>query len=157
MIERKVGNLLDVTEGFIVHGCNSKGVMGKGVALSIKNKWPQVFNEYRKVYENQGKLLYLGTCVPVRISDKLVVVNAITQKCYAGCPGSGNTKRFVSYGAILDCFNSINNFDIVYPDVPKQLHFPEIGAGLGGGDWSMIADIIDQSVHNFSKTVWVLP
>lgn len=32
----KTGNILDVREGIIVHGCNLKGVMGSGLALQIK-------------------------------------------------------------------------------------------------------------------------
>lgn len=40
MIEYRKGNLLDITSGVIVHGCNMRGVMGSGVALAIRNKYP---------------------------------------------------------------------------------------------------------------------
>jgi len=36
MIKVNKGNLLDVTSGIIVHGCNAKSVMGSGVALAVK-------------------------------------------------------------------------------------------------------------------------
>ena len=33
----------------IPHCCNNLGVMGAGVALALKNKWPEVFEIYKRL------------------------------------------------------------------------------------------------------------
>ena len=39
------GDLLDARVDMIFHVTNCMGVMGGGIAKSIKNKWPKVFTE----------------------------------------------------------------------------------------------------------------
>ena len=39
---------------------------------------------------------------------------------------------------------------------PREIHIPLIGAGLGGGNWEIIREIIEQTVE-FPTTLWVLP
>lgn len=40
-------NLLDVKSGILCHQVNCVGVMGAGIALQIKGKWPEVFKQYK--------------------------------------------------------------------------------------------------------------
>lgn len=148
-IDYRNGNLLEVSGGHIVHGCNALGVMGSGVALQIKNKWPSVYQDYRQAFQEQG--LRLGDVQPVVVSPELVVWNAITQKTYGSDP-----HRYVDYEAIARCFEKINTLVSDYPDVEHKIHIPKIGAGLAGGDWPAIAAIID-SVVNVPVIVWVYP
>ena len=157
-ITTRTGNLLDVTKGHIVHGCNAQGVMGSGVAFAIKQKYPSVYQDYRKHFEEYG--LKLGQSLPVLIDSELVVWNAITQNLF------GKTgERFVSYDAIEECFRNIDQqitaWDLVreaddnlWPE--KHIHIPLVGAGLGGGNWEIIREIIEQTV-TYPVTLWVLP
>jgi O-acetyl-ADP-ribose deacetylase (regulator of RNase III) len=152
-IQTKVGNLLDVTSGHIVHGCNAQGVMGSGVALAVKEKYPEVFKDYRDRYENPTRFgLTLGEAYAVTIQGtKLTVWNAITQE------GFGRGVRQVSYDAIQTCFAKIDNLAKQYADYfPAEIHIPAIGAGLGGGNWEIIREIIEQTV-TIPTTLWVLP
>ena len=157
-IETKIGNLLDVTSGHIVHGCNAQGVMGSGVALAVKKTYPSVYQEYRTQFEEYG--LRLGDAQPVLIGPELVVWNAVTQNLYGK---SG--ERFVSYDAVEECFRFIDNQitawdlfksgpDDIWPE--KHIHIPLIGAGLGGGNWEIIREIIEQTVTH-PTTLWILP
>ncbi len=143
----KIGNLLDVTDGHIVHGCNSQGVMGSGVALAVKNKYPLAFQDYRDIYEDEG--LNLGEAYPFMPNDRIVVWNAITQEFF-GQPG-----RNCSYDAISSCFEDINKAIVDFDHVAKEIHIPMIGAGLGGGNWEIIREIIEQST-TVPVTLWVL-
>ena len=45
------GDLLNETTGLIAHGVNCQGVMGKGIALAIKKKYPQVFIDYKQYFD----------------------------------------------------------------------------------------------------------
>jgi O-acetyl-ADP-ribose deacetylase (regulator of RNase III) len=48
------GNLLDVNDGIIVHGCNCQGVWGSGVAKQMKEKYPEAFTKYQSDLKNLG-------------------------------------------------------------------------------------------------------
>ncbi|ESQ88967.1 hypothetical protein ABAC460_14395 [Asticcacaulis sp. AC460] len=43
----KTGDLLEAPERVICHGCNAQGVMGSGIAVPIRNRYPMVFKAYR--------------------------------------------------------------------------------------------------------------
>jgi len=133
MIEYKQGNLLDVTQGVIIHGCNSKGVFGSGVALAVRNKYPQAYRSYQYQYNKQRlKLGYIDWC---RIAHRLWIANAVTQQNYGR-----EKKQYVDYNAITTVFTeaievaNTNGFN---------LNFPKIGAGLGGGDWNTVEQLIN--------------
>jgi O-acetyl-ADP-ribose deacetylase (regulator of RNase III) len=151
-IETKIGNLMNVTAGHIVHGCNAQGVMGSGVALAVKRKYPGAFESYRAEYERYG--LKLGHAYPHIVNPKLIIWNAITQE------GFGQPTRNMSYDAIQTCFEQINLFisstHLNSPtNPPSEIHIPAIGAGLGGGNWEIIREIIEQTV-DFPTTLWIL-
>lgn len=156
----KIGNIFEhVTSGIIVHGCNSHGVMGSGIAAEVKRRFPEAFNLYRQHCEQYGlgNETLLGTCpawtnatASIDVSKDLVVINAITQLNYGRLP---NTK-YVSYKAVKECFD---NIAVVCKTLGADgIHFPLIGAGLGGGDWAVISSIISDSMRGFNQTLWIL-
>lgn len=150
MITTRIGNLLDAT-GIIVHGCNSHGIMGSGVANQIKYKWPEVYEHYNHRYLSQG--LPMGSINYVRVDPKVLVVNAITQKDY------GKTdKLYVSYDAIEAAFIRINDLMMKEAQykIPKVVSFPLIGCGLANGDWDIVSKIIDTALDDsISKVLWM--
>ena len=156
-IEVIKGDVLSIKEGIIVHGCNCQGVMGGGVALSIRNQFPTVYNLYRKQYELQG-FLELGTIQTVNVAPNKYIINAMTQKYFG--PGSVTGSTYVSYYAIRECFKQVNEFAAGFIDLgnPLAVCFPKIGAGLGGGDWDIIESIIEEelSYPGIEKTLFIL-
>lgn len=154
-IEYIKGDLFSTKIKTIVHGCNAQGVMGSGVAKIIKERYPKAFDRYRKQYE-QFNHLNMGHVIPVPCGDRVndpdnykIVVNAITQDFY-GRDGS----RYVSYDAVAECMKTINRFFEVYGI--DEVAMPQIGAGLGGGDWNVIAAIIESELKNVKPYVYVL-
>ena len=148
MIEYKNGNLLDVKEGVIIHGCNSKGVMGSGVALGIKRKYPECYNDYKHYCSNEP--VALGLISWYKHNDFLWIANAITQETY----GRDSNKRYVNYAAICSAFRQAINFCI---SQGVSLNFPMIGAGLGGGDWVVISMLIQDCdpKNKVKKICWI--
>lgn len=145
MIEYRKGNLLDVTEGIIVHGCNAQGVMGSGVAKAIKDKYPGVYRRY--VADLREGLVGLGGVSWHTVSDYLIVASAVTQERY----GWDTSSTYVNYVALAKCFSDVFMFAKHYNDT---VYFPKIGAGLGGGDWNIIEQLInDADPHNKVKKV----
>ena len=146
MITHKQGNLLDVTEGVIIHGCNAQGVMGSGVALAIKNKYPKAYDSY-KAYEKSPGLI-LGSLSMCKVTPKLYIVNLVTQESYGRDPSI----RYVSYGAIHLGFEKLQE---VFSD-ERVFHFPTIGAGLGNGNWVTISTLIELACPGREMNCWQL-
>ena len=48
-IEYKNGDMFEEPTEAIVNTVNCVGVMGKGVALEFKRRWPENFSEYKKL------------------------------------------------------------------------------------------------------------
>lgn len=146
MIIYKHGNLLNVTEGVIIHGCNAQGVMGSGVALAIKIKYPKAYEAYKAFEEKRG--LSLASISIRKIDPKLYIANAITQEFYGNDP----VVQYASYGAIHLAFEKLHKH---FPaEVP--FHFPKIGAGRGNGDWLVISQLIELACPYRELVCWEL-
>lgn len=141
-IEYRNGNLLDTDIKHILHGCNARGVMGSGVAKLIRQKWPKAYEDYSVVYNSVG--LQLGSYITSTQPDGKMVINGITQETY------GKTGVHVSYWAIANIIRNLNSDDI------KYIAMPQIGAGLGGGDWRIIEAIIENESKKFQPVVYIL-
>jgi len=142
-----VGDLLKLAkEGefdVIFHGCNCHCVMGSGIALGVK----KVFPEATAVDSGtiKGDKLKLGTLTAVTIVPEtgasVIVVNAYTQY------GFNPKESPLNYQALELCLRQIRT---LYHD--KRIGYPAIGAGLGGGDWNKIYDIIKRVFDGLDHT-----
>jgi O-acetyl-ADP-ribose deacetylase (regulator of RNase III) len=124
-------NILDVKEGVICHQVNCQRVMGSGLARQIRNKWPIVYEEYKKNYE-----LRLGNCQVVQVTDDLFVANLAGQDRY------GTDRSYTDYDALEVALIYV---DEIASALNKQLYIPYLmGCGLAGGDWKIVSEIIER-------------
>lgn len=146
------GDLLErcsvLQRGIIVHGCNAQGVMGSGIAVQVKQRWLDCFKKYSDFIANTPSPLGQVCFYSVPDREKLMVANAITQDNF-GRTGS----KYVSYKAVYNCFKEVANI-AEREDLP--VHYPLIGAGLGGGDWAIISDIIESIMAEHPSVVHTL-
>jgi O-acetyl-ADP-ribose deacetylase (regulator of RNase III) len=142
----KRGDVLTARKGIIVHGCNCEGVMGAGIARTIADRFPAVYDAYSNEHKANG--LKLGTIIPVQLGKQKWIVNAMTQ----AHTSSGGGNRPVSYDAVAECFERIEEFATKLPQ-PLPILFPAIGAGLGGGNWEIIKHIISNSIDDRRRHV----
>lgn len=139
----------------IMHGCNAQGVMGSGFAKELRERYPEAYTEYTTIHNSRG--LELGDNVLYNIpSTNIIISNSITQQYY-GRDG----KKYVSYDAIDKCTKDLYNLlKMELDERPLTIHFPAIGAGLGGGDWDIISTIIDKNCKDgnypFYKKLYIL-
>ena len=131
----------------IVHGCNCKGVMGGGVALAVRSKYPAAYQAYMRTHctpiDDSRSGLRLGSIIPVEVEPNKWIVNAMTQDDF------GTNKRQVNYEAMYSCFEGVNKFAreiLAERSIIPEIAFPMIGAGLAGGNWEIIKTIIDQTL-----------
>lgn len=146
------GDILSAPRGIIVHGCNAQGVMGSGIAKDVKAQFPGAYLAYTQHLDKTTNPLGTVAFYDVPGTD-LTIANAITQRTF----GRGG-QRFVDYRAIQTAFDTIIRVAQRAP-IPRAVHYPQIGAGLGGGDWSLISEIIDNCFERASpgllRTLWI--
>jgi O-acetyl-ADP-ribose deacetylase (regulator of RNase III) len=127
----------------IVHGCNCFCTMGKGIALSVKNSFPQAYMADRETgYGDKAKLGTLSkVCVKSGIHE-VTIVNAYTQYDYRG------PQKNVDYDAIRSAFKAIK-----LSFTGLRIGYPQVGAGLARGDWAAIEAIIADELHGEDHTL----
>lgn len=113
-------SIFDADFDVLAHGVNCQGRMGRGIALEIKRRFPEVFRAYEDRIKERFRLSYLddkspeevrlallGYAQPVRY-PKFVIYNLFTQYQF------GTDKRYVSYDAIDQAFKMM--FEDFAPD-----------------------------------------
>ncbi len=128
-------DILTIESGYIFQQVNCQKVMGSGLALSIVQKWPQVYTEYL-TYSEKFEYDYdlLGNCNHINVTPNLTIVNMFAQLHY-GYDG----KRYTDYCAFSECLKA-------YGDCRKNFYyFPwRIGCCRGGGNWNIIIKMIER-------------
>lgn len=140
MVLELKGDLRDTPIGNIAHGVNCQGVMGSGVARALFEKWPEVRSEYIYYCDrmfspgmDQKPKDLLGDFI--EIDAEKTIFNLFTQEGFG--PGD---KQYIDYAALLLCFKNL-------PDNIGELAVPRIGAGLAGGDWDIIKNIMVETTQ----------
>ncbi len=129
----------------IAHGCNCMCHMGAGIAKTIKQVFPAAYEADCRT--EKGSRQKLGTCsfaeceTPVGI---VTVVNCYTQYRW----GTPHGKVAADYDAIRECMTWIRD-----QFHGKRIGLPKIGAGLAGGDWQTISQIIEAELGDEDVTV----
>ena len=139
----------------IIHCCNDLGYWNAGFVKALSKRWPQPERAYRQWAKgDQAPPFALGNVQFVPVATALWVANIIGQ--------SGIAKdRFsypppIRYEAIRKGLHTVCAFAL---DHNASIHMPRMGAGLAGGDWQLIAEIVHTELcsNGISVTVYDLP
>ena len=164
-IHYKTGNLLDAPVDYICHQVNCQGRMGSGIAKQIKERWPIVYDQYIAAFKEREEEIvklcgqwetqidvsetFLGNLQQIPVNDTQTVINMFAQQWY-GYDG----KRYTSYDAFWACLGGIRD------SVPKgsKIGFPyKIGCGLGGANWPVIFQMINEVLgEDFQVYIYTL-
>ncbi len=156
MLNYIADDLLLTKDRFIAHGCNSSARFGAGVAFKIKNAFPwaekSLQEEYQKWIVNNASLLPLGRiyiAAPPNPNERAkYIINCITQSSW----GREIGRRYVSYDAVDSCMKAIVDLNVLSSE--KKISMPRIGAGLGGGHWPVIEEIIKFRLKDFTVNIF---
>lgn len=122
------GDILAINHGVIVHQVNCKKVMGAGLALQIRRKYPQHFADYMAAEPK------LGDIVVTRIHSTLYIVGVYGQYSY------GRYGLHTNYSALRIAMIKAAQF-AAQKNLPLYIPYG-IGCGLAGGDWNRVAAIL---------------
>lgn len=139
MIKYTEGNLLESTAQALVNTVNTVGVMGKGIALQFKNRFPNNF----RVYQNACKegTIAIGKLLVVEeesmLDGKKMVINFPTKTDWR----KPSEYRYIEEG-LTDLVRIIRQYQI------ESIAIPPLGAGNGGLEWNKVKGLIEQSLSN---------
>lgn len=123
----------------ICHQVNCRGAMNSGVAKAVREKWPEVYVNYKFWCDVNAAEDLLGReqMVLVEHESDRYVVNMFAQLNY-GYDG----KRYTSYDAFWNCLNELKQ---EMPEGATSIAFPyKIGCVRGGAEWEIIQLMIEK-------------
>jgi len=145
MIKIVDGDILNATEDILAHQVNCMGIMGSGIAKQIKDKYPNVFGQYRKFFVN-NKFTALGKCQIVKAEDNKYIANLFGQYKY------GRDKQYTDYDALEEALFSLK---VSAKDHNMSIAIPfNIGCGLAGGSWPFVYSMIEDVFQDYDVTLY---
>jgi len=133
MISILIGDLFESKVSTLVNTVNCAGVMGKGIALEFKKKYPNMFNDYvERCNLNQ---VQLGKPYHYKDLSGVSIVNFPTKK------------HWRSPAKLEDIQTGLDEFISKYKEWGiESIAFPPLGCGNGGLDWHVVGPIIYQKL-----------
>lgn len=123
------GDIFESDAEAIVNPVNCVGIMGKGLALEFKNRYPLMFEAYRQ--EVQTRRMRIGHCHIYR-ADARAIINF---------PTKYHWRDQSTLGAITRGLEDLRH--IIGRRRIKSIAIPMLGCGLGGLSWDDVRDQID--------------
>lgn len=128
----------------IAHQTNCCGVMGSGIAKAIAEEWNSVEQEDKEYcLANDGDVA--GT----------VLICDIPGGWVANLYGQLLPGRNTDYNYLKASLKSLRRA-IMTSDQNLVVGLPLIGCGVGGGDWSIVSEIIKEELDDLEFYVFVL-
>lgn len=143
LIEKSLNGEFDV----IAHGCNCFNTQKSGIA----KRMVEAFETHKAPLEDlyyKGDVNKMGQ-IDAFIPDdfkNLTVINCYTQFGYGKFQATGQPD--LDYEALTLCLRKIAS-----KYIGKHIGLPKIGAGLAGGDWNRIKEIIQKELKDCKVTV----
>lgn len=136
MVELVTGNLLEADVDALVNTVNTKGVMGKGVALQFKRAFPENYKAYRSACAaGQVKLGRMFVFDSGRLQRPHYIINFPTKD------------HWRSRSRLTDIDAGLNDLRRVLTELDIQsIALPPLGCGLGGLRWSDVRPRIEHAL-----------
>lgn len=147
MLEERQGSIFDAPVRALVNPVNTQGVMGKGLALEFKKRFPEAYESYRQACMRHE--LTPGRIHEYWHSDGRRIVHFPTKTLWR----SPSRMKYISDGmpALVD-FVRMNAID--------SIAIPALGCGLGGLPWNQVKRVIEdafEAIPGGSVDVWLFP
>lgn len=149
----KEGNVFDSDADIICHQVNCQGVMGSGVAKEVRERYPEVYAQYKYLCDiNKG--------YPAGLLGKaqIVSIDNVFSRYIANCFGQDkygyDGAQYTSVGALMEAL-------IYVAEQARQFNWKvampyKIGCVRGGADWDTVKKIIDVTFQGVDVELWKL-
>lgn len=145
MIKFVKGDFFDYDADIMVNTVNCVGVMGAGVALSFKNKFPKMFKDYSnacvKGEVQPGKP---HVWIENNMFSKLTIINFPTKIHWK----NPSEYEYIEKGLIWLKEYLLKNED-------STVTLPALGCGYGGLDWEIVKKMINDYLGNLKAKILI--
>lgn len=148
-IEYKNGDMFEEPTEAIVNTVNCVGVMGKGVALEFKRRWPENFKAYKRLCDDKklspGHVFVFDNSSFLEPSKHRFLINFPTKDHWR----SRSKIEYVRDG-LVDLIEKVREMDI------KSIAIPPLGCGNGGLDWNEVRPLIEDAAAKLPSVHFVI-
>lgn len=132
----------------VPHVCNNVNAFGAGFAAVLANRYQVVKENYHligpTVLKNSlGNVQFVEVEHNNKYKHKLIFANMIAQN---GLKNTSNL-RPLNYAALVQCMIKVKHYlkSLKKDDASErfEIHCPKFGAGLSGGRWEFISELIE--------------
>ena len=146
MIERKVGDIFEEDVEALVNSVNCVGVMGRGIALQFKERFPENFKAYAEACKRSevkpGKMFVYESGT---MTNPRYIVNFPTKRHWRG-----KSRMEDIEAGLVDLTNEIRRRGI------RSIAIPPLGSNLGGLNWSSVGPRIEATLEDLENVKVVL-
>ncbi len=146
MLDIVKGNILQCGAEALVNTVNTRGVMGKGIALQFKKAYKEMFIEYEKAVKNGeiviGRMHIYETGF---LHNPRYIINFPTKEDWR----KPSKNEYIKAG-LEDLLRVVQERKI------KSIAIPPLGCGLGGLNWLEVKELVELAFSGFpSVQVWL--
>ncbi len=153
----KIGDILNCTEDILVHQVNTRGIMGAGLALQLRNLYPLMYSGYKSWCDGKEDLLgevHFYFHDPKRTGNPVrIIASVFAQNSF----GRDKNKVYTDYDALREGLLKVSQMSRrmkLTTAIPYGL-----GCGLANGDWNIVLPMIEshETFVNRFTTIYKLP
>lgn len=141
MIEYVEGNIFDSPAQVIVNTVNTVGVMGKGIALEFKKRYPEMFERYKIACEK--RILTIGKLMFISAPDHMLLLFPTKENWRYPSKLS-----YIEKGLKQFCDNYAQRGI-------TSIAFPKLGCGNGELDWEEVRPLMEKYLKNLPIDVYI--
>lgn len=136
MLIHKTGDIFTTNTNVIGHGVNCHGIMGSGIAVTVRTTFPDVYEAYRHQceHDNDEARLSGGDMFPYQSENGVWVLNLASQEK----PGRNAQYDFLTESAL-------KAFQWCEENFISAFSLPRIGSGVGGLNEEAVEEILQRA------------
>ena len=146
------GDIFDAPIHLLMHCCNCQHTMGAGLALEVKNRYPEAYEaDLATTMGGRDKLGFFSVAKITKPTGQLrYILNCYCQFFY------GRERRHLDYEATYRCFEAVRQRLIDN----KRNHFViginyNFGSKNAGGDWEVVEAMIKSVFEESPLTILI--
>ena len=141
MIEYVEGDIFNSPAQVIVNTVNTVGVMGKGLALSFKQRYPNMFEQYKAACEKHS--LTVGKLMLIYESDHWLLLFP-TKESWR----NPSKMEYIEKG-LMKFVNTYADKSI------SSIAFPKLGCGNGELDWNIVKPLMEKYLKPLPISIYI--
>jgi O-acetyl-ADP-ribose deacetylase (regulator of RNase III) len=129
----------------LAHGCNCQGSMGAGIATGFRDRYPAMYEEYRRRCKSEPRRFNLGNVMLWKPEEEPWVFNLATQEDV--------WHARASYEAIETALTRMRRR--ANREGIDSIALPRIGAGHGGLSWRKVRALVEKVFADWPGRLYV--